>query len=416
MSRPVSGAVSEPSSRLRVTVLIPTRERCDVLADALRTVTAQDYDRLEIVVSDNASRDGTRAVVEAAGDPRLRYINPGRRLSMTEHWEFALGHVRDGWVTILGDDDGLLPGATARITELAVATGVRAIRSAVCSYAWPSLTGEPHGRLTLRARAGHERRRTDRWLARAMSGRAQYPELPMLYNGGWVHTSVLDRLKRRDGRVYRSCIPDVYSAIAIARELDEYLYVREPLAINGRSRHSTGTAQFGGKPDDGRAPDELFRSEGNIPFHPAVPLSDDGNYPLSLQALVYESYLQSAPGRTEVRPAEHAHQLEVILATADRHHAEVLAWARRFAALHGLDLDAARRRARRRRAFLRLGALADRLRSAAVRVTVDSGGRPVRNVYEAAMAAGEILEAESGPVAAGKRVVGRAARKVAGVA
>jgi hypothetical protein len=137
----------------------------------------------------------------------------------------------------------------------------------------------------------------------------------MLYNGGWVETSLLDRLKLEHGRIYRSCIPDVYSAVAIARAIDSYVFVREPLAINGASRHSTGAAQFGRKQPGGAAPDEVFRSEGNLPFHSAVPLADDGSYPLSLQVIVYESYLQSAPGGEEPGPAMHATQLEVILAS-----------------------------------------------------------------------------------------------------
>ena len=102
----------------KITVIIPTRERAVVLENALRTVTSQDYKNLEIIVSDNYSMDGTDKVVEQAKDSRIRYLNTGKRLSMSHNWEFALSHVQDGWVTFIGDDDGLLPRAISRIAEI----------------------------------------------------------------------------------------------------------------------------------------------------------------------------------------------------------------------------------------------------------------------------------------------------------
>ena len=38
---------------------------------------------------------------------------------MSHNWEFALGFVPDGWVTIIGDDDALLPGALKRVSGIA---------------------------------------------------------------------------------------------------------------------------------------------------------------------------------------------------------------------------------------------------------------------------------------------------------
>lgn len=75
---------------MKITVIIPTRERGEVLAHALKTVLAQDYGDLHVLVSDNASTDGTRDIVHGSDDPRIRYVNTGKRLSMSRNWEFAL--------------------------------------------------------------------------------------------------------------------------------------------------------------------------------------------------------------------------------------------------------------------------------------------------------------------------------------
>ena len=49
----------------KFTVIIPTRERCEVLWACLKTVTAQEYENLEIIVSDNVSADATVDVVRS---------------------------------------------------------------------------------------------------------------------------------------------------------------------------------------------------------------------------------------------------------------------------------------------------------------------------------------------------------------
>ena len=113
--------------KLKITVVIPTRERCDVLEKSLKTVTSQNYDNLEIIVSDNFSTDKTKDVVRRANDPRIKYINTGKRVSMTHNWEFALSHVTDGWVTIIGDDDGLLPESLNKIAKIIQSTDRKSV-------------------------------------------------------------------------------------------------------------------------------------------------------------------------------------------------------------------------------------------------------------------------------------------------
>src|SRR6266545_5303700 len=67
-----------------VSVVLPIRNEADFIGRALSSVLAQDYpaDRLEILVADGGSTDGTRNIVHslAARAPgRLRLIdNPGR--------------------------------------------------------------------------------------------------------------------------------------------------------------------------------------------------------------------------------------------------------------------------------------------------------------------------------------------------
>jgi GT2 family glycosyltransferase len=55
-------------------VVIPLYNRADVVTDTIRSVLAQDWNDFEIVVVDDGSHDNPGPVIEAIGDPRLRYI------------------------------------------------------------------------------------------------------------------------------------------------------------------------------------------------------------------------------------------------------------------------------------------------------------------------------------------------------
>jgi len=178
------------------TIIVPTRERSDTLLHTLANVLSHDYPNFQVLVSDNASKDDTRQLVLALNDARIRYINTESRVSMGENWEFALSHVETGWVTILGDDDGLLPGALRKVSEIISETGTKAIRSNGCSYTWPGLTGSVYGRLRISLKTGYVCRDSQRALQEVMDGRRPYEELPMLYNGGFVSIDLVNQAKQ----------------------------------------------------------------------------------------------------------------------------------------------------------------------------------------------------------------------------
>ena len=377
----------------KITVIIPTRERASVLDAALRTVTAQDYENLEIIVSDNYSGDGTDAVVQRANDSRICYLKTDKRLSMSHNWEFALAHVQDGWVTFMGDDDGLLPGAIRRVAEIIEQTQAQIIRTEYCTYDWPGIPEHPHGQLIVPLSGGIESRNSHQWLARVLKGQARYSQLPMIYNGGFIHISVLQSIKDKKGEFFSSVNPDVYTAVAVARLANEFLFVREPLAISGTSKYSNGHSAF--STSVARSPQayKQFLSEGNMPFHSDMPALEGGGIPLSLQACVYEAYLQSLSLGGGILEMNHAQQLAVMLATSGKHRAMIDKWGELFAERHCLDYAKAQSAAARLRPGLQMRALTYKLMRVARSVVTDR--LQLRNVYEASVAAGVIRAAPS---------------------
>lgn len=92
-----------------VSVIIPTFNRGRFIGGAVRSVLAQTYGDLEVVVVDDGSTDDTRAVIESIADPRLRYIHQGNQ-GRSHARNVALGVARGRYITFLDSDDLYLPG------------------------------------------------------------------------------------------------------------------------------------------------------------------------------------------------------------------------------------------------------------------------------------------------------------------
>ena len=86
------------------TIIIPTRDRHDVLEFALQTVLNQTRNNFEVIVMDNFSSTETLKIVQNACDKRVKHARSSRRLSMSENWEEGLKYVSGDYVFFLGDD------------------------------------------------------------------------------------------------------------------------------------------------------------------------------------------------------------------------------------------------------------------------------------------------------------------------
>ena len=105
-ARPV--ALPTPVRPYRVSVVIPTRNRSRLLAEAVRSVQALDGPdlELEIIVVDNGSTDDTEQVAKALGTRYLRATKPGAAATRNVGIEAATGD----YLAFLDDDDAWLPG------------------------------------------------------------------------------------------------------------------------------------------------------------------------------------------------------------------------------------------------------------------------------------------------------------------
>lgn len=255
-----------------ISLVIPTRERAETLFHTLRTAVEQDERDCEILVCDNASSDRTRTVVEAFADPRLRYINPGRRLPMSENWNYAMQHVRGQYVMIIGDDDGVMPGALTRLRLLIESRPAKIYFWQVSEYYWPIDDLPPvisHVAPLSRPRdvdLAPLAKFAVRW------GTWRYSKLPLGYHSA-VARELLDAMLSRTGKVFHSTNPDVFMAFALPPLCSHAIDTGESYTVHGCSAKANAGARLAA---DGRTVFQKFVDEYehyrlHPTLHPSIP-------------------------------------------------------------------------------------------------------------------------------------------------
>ena len=100
-----------------VTVIIPTRDRPSLLADALSSVEAQERRAARTVVVDDGSADPP----PLPSDPAIQLLRHPRALGVAAARNRGLERVETEWVAFLDDDDLWAPAKLARQLDVAAA-------------------------------------------------------------------------------------------------------------------------------------------------------------------------------------------------------------------------------------------------------------------------------------------------------
>lgn len=106
------------SARPLVSICIPTYQGRQWIRDTITSALAQDYPRIEVVVSDDMSTDGTPEVAEAIDDPRVRVFQSDSRLGMARNWNRSVRLSNGEYVKFLMQDDWLDRRCVSRMVEV----------------------------------------------------------------------------------------------------------------------------------------------------------------------------------------------------------------------------------------------------------------------------------------------------------
>ena len=103
----------------RLTIGLPVYNGEDYLAAAIDALLAQTYTDFELIVSDNASTDGSGKIAEAyaALDPRVRYVRHPANLGSAENHNFVIREAKGEFFKWASDDDLYAPDLLERCID-----------------------------------------------------------------------------------------------------------------------------------------------------------------------------------------------------------------------------------------------------------------------------------------------------------
>lgn len=95
----------------KVSIGLPVYNGEDYIEQAISTLLRQSFSDFELIISDNASKDGTRAICErfAADDPRVRYSRVNRNLGAAPNYNRIVPMARGSYFKWAAHDDRCLP-------------------------------------------------------------------------------------------------------------------------------------------------------------------------------------------------------------------------------------------------------------------------------------------------------------------
>jgi glycosyltransferase involved in cell wall biosynthesis len=269
-------------------IVIPTRERADVLHFAIGTVLKLTRPNYELIVMDNCGSPETRNVVEAFASPRIRYFRAPGRLPMADNWEMGLEQALGDYVTFLGDDDGILPDALEIAGRFHDERPDRILSWLPFTWVWPDAVAEHHRNLA-QMHFGREvvRFHSRDYLKDVLVSTRDWTGLPTLYCSFVPRPLLEARRGAQGGRYFLESLPDVFSGVANLLSTDEFFYSARPLTCWGISRHSTGAGEFYQAGDAGKRFEAERRASGADPWHDRVSGAE-----LIVEVRIFDLYLK----------------------------------------------------------------------------------------------------------------------------
>lgn len=222
-------------------IVMPTRNRANLLPNALQSALEQTYSDYEIVVSNNNSTDDTEQVVRNIEDGRVRYVQSDTTLPMSDSWEFALSHAKGEYITILSDDDAVSPTLLERLSKRVDDESIKLISWMRYLYVMDDWYVErDRNKLFLSPITGQaEERSSKSMLQQWFDGCTYYADAPMLFNA-CCHRSIIDIAKKKAGRFFIGTSPDVAASIAMLSATPHFLFIDDVLSLAGSGKQSTG--------------------------------------------------------------------------------------------------------------------------------------------------------------------------------
>lgn len=113
-----SSAAVGQQHRPAVSVCIPVYNGERFIAETIQSVLDQTFGDFELLISDNASTDGTVPIIEAFDDPRIRLLRNETNIGPGRNYNRLLAEARGRYIKVLSADDFLMPESLERMVAV----------------------------------------------------------------------------------------------------------------------------------------------------------------------------------------------------------------------------------------------------------------------------------------------------------
>ena len=236
-------------------ILMPSRNRGHLLAESVKTILGQDFSDYELIISDNNSTDHTKQVAESVMEKssQCRYVNPGKDLSMVDHFEFISTKANGDYLLFLSDDDGLIDKGLRYLAEV-INTAPHNPEIIVwqrAGYGWPDLGDHPNCEyLAFRLRSGKTFEVKSSLIIDALCNFDAAPNIhfvgPKITNCA-ISRIAFARPMKRTGRFFLPPYPDYSTLCQLLSTHSSYTLIDQTLYICGSSVAANSAIHTGRK-------------------------------------------------------------------------------------------------------------------------------------------------------------------------
>jgi hypothetical protein len=256
---------------MKVSFLIPSKNRLDLLKHTVASIFDQDGMEFEIIITDNYSAEDYKVYVDSLKDNRIVFFRQAEPVSVTHNWQKALSLATGDYILMLGDDDALAPDFYSIVRQHLTPDGPDIVYLASYNYCYPNvLPDAPDGFLASVLNSEFFAGKQSAFsIAPSYAQDLALSVLDFHHRFGLnaqhflVKASLCQQFAAIGG-LYQSPYPDTFSAVATFIHAPSILVLPKESVIIGISPKSFGAYYFSGRHDEG------YRFLDNEQVEPAV--------------------------------------------------------------------------------------------------------------------------------------------------
>ena len=224
---------------MKFSIIIPTKNRQTKAIQAIQSCLLSSHEDIEIIVTDVSDKNCLRKEIEGLKDPRIRYFYHTNPLSMKDNWEYGVSKTSGDYISIIGDDDALMPDGLALAAELIKKTKTPVLHCKPALYKWPDyplINRRNYIRLNLPTTIySHPNPRVN--LYKAYNFEGDINTGPGIYYG-LIAKYFLEELKSKRGAYFIDENADFDSGFATLLYAESFISTTYPIFIAGMCRAS----------------------------------------------------------------------------------------------------------------------------------------------------------------------------------